>query len=198
MTKLFTKLIRPTSIFLGLTFFGAGMAKLYFEHRYFGWIGPVWLEEKLEPYQLGMYARFIAYAQVIIGYLMFTLRFRLLGAIMAIPLIVNILMITISQNWSGTPYVLAVLLAMNLYLIIMEGKWLLPLVGVGANRPYSLSQMTIKGHMIWGVGLMLNLVSIAISFHQIYAAWGVSLLGITMSFVAFKFDENPAFKNDTI
>lgn len=189
MAKLFSRLIKPTSIFLGMTFFGAGMAKLYFQHRYFGWIGPVWLEERLEPYQLGLYARFIAYSQVIIGYLMLTLRFRLLGAIMAVPLIVNILMVTISQHWSGTPYVLSILLAMNLYLLIMEGGWLLPLLGIAPKAIWPVTQKKGKGHLIWVVGLMLNLASISVSFYQVYAAWGISLLGITLSFISFRLDK---------
>ncbi|WP_258097799.1 hypothetical protein [Marinoscillum pacificum] len=189
MAKLFARLIKPTSIFLGLTFFGAGMAKLYFQHRYFGWIGPVWLEERLEPYQLGLYARFIAYSQVIIGYLMLTLRFRLLGAIMAMPLIVNILMVTISQHWSGTPYVLSILLAMNLYLLIMEGGWLLPLLGIAPKAIWPVTLRNWKGHLIWMVGLMLNLASISVSFYQVYAAWGISLLGITLSFISFRLDK---------
>ena len=48
--KLFSEkaIVQLLAIFLGFTFFGAGMAKLYNGHSYFGWIGPVWLIESLE------------------------------------------------------------------------------------------------------------------------------------------------------
>lgn len=189
LPKKFTdKLIGPTSIFLGLTFFGAGMAKLYAEHQYFGWIGPVWLEEKLEPYGLGLYGRFIAYSQVIIGYLLFTLRYRLLGAIMAMPLIVNILMVTISQNWTGTPYVLVVLLLMNIFLIYKEGRWLVKLIGLPVDLTLSASPYSRRGDVIWISGLFLNLFSVTVSYYQIPLAWTLSILGMVLSFIAYRSD----------
>ena len=74
-------------VFLGLIFFGAGMSKLYFEHKFPGIIGPVWLEDELTQYGLGMYARFIACAQVITGLLLFSQRFATLGALLLFPIL---------------------------------------------------------------------------------------------------------------
>lgn len=91
-------------IFLGLVFFASGMSKLYFEHQFVEIIGPVWLEKELTQYGLGMYARFIGYSQVCVGFLLFTLRYSTLGAVMLIPLVGNIFMVTVSMNWKGTPY----------------------------------------------------------------------------------------------
>ncbi len=179
--SLLKKLIIPTSIFLGITFFGSGMAKLYFEHKYFGWIGPVWLEDKLTPYGLGLYARFIAYSQVIIGYLLLTLRFRTLGSVMVIPLIANILMVTISLQWQGTPFVVGILLMMALFLIYSDRKKLFPLIGIASdyqpNDPWSW-----KANLIWILGLFLNLASIQISSFNLLFAWSVSIIGIGFSF----------------
>ena len=187
MKRLLKSLVKPTSIFLGITFFGAGMAKLYFEHKYFGWIGPVWLEERLEPHGLGLYARFIAVSQVIIGYMMLTLRFRTLGAIMMVPLVLNILMVTISQEWRGTPFVLAVLLMMVIYLLLMDIYRLLPLIGVRpVNTHYP--EYRSKANFIWLVGLVLNILSIPLSEGNLYMAWGVSILGVLISFLAYRWD----------
>jgi uncharacterized membrane protein YphA (DoxX/SURF4 family) len=108
--------ITGTRLFLGLIFFTAGMAKL--TQNFPGLIGPVWLEERLEVYHLGLYARFIAWSQVLIGLLLFTQRFATLGAIMLFPMITNILMVTISLGWRGTPYVNAFLLLLNVILLI--------------------------------------------------------------------------------
>jgi len=33
-------LLNLISIFLGFTFFGAGMSKLFADHQFIGWIGP--------------------------------------------------------------------------------------------------------------------------------------------------------------
>jgi hypothetical protein len=46
-------IIAAIPIFLGVTFWGSGMAKLFFEHQFLGWIGPTWLIERLEPFGLG-------------------------------------------------------------------------------------------------------------------------------------------------
>jgi hypothetical protein len=39
---------------------------------------------------------------------------------MAIPMFLNILMVTISQHWQGTPYVVAFLLLCNMYLLVFD------------------------------------------------------------------------------
>lgn len=181
-------MVAPTSIFLGITFFGAGMAKLYADHAYFGWIGPVWLEERLEPYGLALYARFIAFSQILIGYMLLTLRYRTLGAIMAVPLIINILLVTISLEWRGTPYVLSVLLLMNLYLLWMDRDRLLPIIGHTTKRPLERS-MSIRGHLMWIIGLMLTLISIEVSDFHLQIGWVISMIGITISFLAKRWDE---------
>ncbi len=118
----------PVRILLGLVFFTAGMGKIWPGHAFPGLIGPVWLIERLEAFQLGLYAGFIAWSQIIIGILLLTQRFARLGTVMLVPMLANIFMVTVSQQWGGTPYVLAVFLLMNLYLLLMdfEGlKWLL-------------------------------------------------------------------------
>ncbi|MFK7951687.1 MAG: hypothetical protein AB8B73_02490 [Ekhidna sp.] len=173
-------------LFLGFTFLGSGMAKLYYEHAYLGWIGPTWLEAELKPHGLGLYARFIGYAQVVIGYLLFTFRYRILGAVMAVPLIGNILMVTISMEWRGTPYVLAVLLVMNLFILYRNRYVLNPLIGLSGTLPQTLNA---RNSLIWLSGLMLNLMSIHISYSSIYAAWGVSLIGLFISFYASHLDK---------
>ena len=168
-------------LFLGFTFLGSGMAKLYAEHAYLGWIGPTWLEEELRPHSLGLYARFVAYSQVVIGYLLFTYRYRVVGAVMAVPLIGNILMVTISLQWQGTPYVLAILFLMNAYILFKNRNVLKPLIGLSGIIARKLNG---KNSLIWLTGLVLNLLSIHLSQISIQVAWGVSLLGLFISFWA--------------
>ncbi|HEX7828280.1 MAG TPA: DoxX family membrane protein [Thermoanaerobaculia bacterium] len=113
-------------LFLGITFFSSGMGKL--THGDFpGFIGPVWLEERLAQYGLAFFARFVAWSQVGVGLLLLSQRFATLGAVMLVPMLINILVVTISLQWRGTPYVNAVLLAMNLVLLAADARKLRPL-----------------------------------------------------------------------
>ena len=114
-------------VFLGLIFFSSGLAKL--THGLTpGLIGPIWLEERLAQYGLSLWAQFVAWSQLLIGALLLSQRFALLGAVMLVPMLVNILVVTISLQWRGTPYVNAVLLAMNLFLLWVDRERLKPLL----------------------------------------------------------------------
>ncbi|MBN3521937.1 hypothetical protein JYB62_18170 [Algoriphagus lutimaris] len=185
-------LIQGISIFLGFTFWGAGMAKLYHEHQFFGWIGPVWLIDELAKYGLGLYGVFIAYCQIIIGYLLVTTRYKLLGSIMMIPMIGNILMITISLNWKGTPLVLAFLLLMDLILLVQYKDFFRPIIDEGNTR-YDVKkrpQKTRVGHLVWLAGLALQIISIQISYFNWILACTVVIIGLVLSYLSFKTDQN--------
>ena len=120
-------LVIGTRVFLGLIFFSAGLGKI--THGLTpGLIGPVWLEERLAQYGLGLWAQFVAWSQLLIGALLLSQRFALLGAVMLVPMLTNILVVTISLQWRGTPYVNAVLLAMNLFLLWVDRERLKPLI----------------------------------------------------------------------
>lgn len=181
------RLRNATSILLGLIFFTAGMAKLYADHKFPGLIGPVWLEDELRPHGLGFYARFIAYSQVFIGFLLLTLRYSTLGAIMSIPLVTNILMVTISLQWQGTPMVLSGMLAMNIYLLIYDSKKLLPII-----NPYFF----VPGNKKWLLGFLILILGIPISFYQLYLSYFVVVTGLTISFVSLKTNRQKLTNND--
>ncbi|MBB6611592.1 DoxX family protein [Pontibacter sp. Tf4] len=113
-----TVLIR---LFLGYIFFSAGICKL--THGEFGQlIGPPWLEEALAKHGLGLFAQVVAISQVICGMLLLSQRFSLLGAVMLVPMNVSILAVTVSMNWTGTPYLNAIFLGLNLTLLGLEHK----------------------------------------------------------------------------
>ncbi len=102
---------------LGLVFLTSGLGKFYGSS---GLMGPGWLFERLRPYGLEPYAVFIATSQLIVGYLLLVRRFATLGAVMVFPILLNILVIVITLGWPGTPYVVAVFLAMNGYLLAYD------------------------------------------------------------------------------
>ena len=105
-------------IFLGILFLTAGLGKMV--PGFPGLMGPPWLEEVLVKYDLALFARFIAYSQILIGWLLLSRRFATIGAIMLLPMLLNILVVTISQNWRGTPYVVSIFLVMNLWLLAAD------------------------------------------------------------------------------
>lgn len=119
---------RAIQIFLGLVMFTAGSGKLFDGHAFPGMIGPVWLVEKLEPHGLALFARFIAYSQIVIGYLLFNRHSAALGAVMLVPMLLNILVVTSSLQWRGTPYVVAVFIALNAWLLWKDRERWLPLL----------------------------------------------------------------------
>lgn len=178
------------SAFLGFTFWGAGMVKLYAGHKFIGWIGPPWLVEKLAEFDLGLYAEFIAIAQITIGFMLMTTRYKLLGGIMLVPMILNILMVTISQNWTGTPYVLAVLLAMNGYLLWQFRDFFSPLINETFPKTPKRTEAkrTWTGHGVWLVGLSLNFLSIPVSYEQLTLAFVLSGIGLVLGILAFRVD----------
>ncbi|MFP4090928.1 MAG: hypothetical protein ACLFUB_10605 [Cyclobacteriaceae bacterium] len=166
-------------ILLGFTFFTSGMGKLFAGHQFPGFIGPVWLAERLKEYHLGLYAHFIGYAQVSIGFMLLTYRFRTLAAIMLVPMLANILMVTISLEWQGTPYIVGMLLAMNLYLLWYDRHQLLHLLSGKPSEKIEQRSLSLNGSLLWLGAYLLTLSSIILSFYQLVLAWvfvGLSLL----------------------
>lgn len=104
---------------LGFILLSAGVTKML-QGNFIQLIGPPWLIEVLAKHQLGLFAEFIAISQIIIGFCLLVKRFATLGAVMAIPMFLNILMVTISQDWRGTPYVVGFFLVCNVYLLVWD------------------------------------------------------------------------------
>ncbi|TAE45939.1 MAG: hypothetical protein EAZ89_20980 [Bacteroidetes bacterium] len=184
--KRFTPVLRDgTAIFLGLIFFSSGMGKLYADHAFPGIIGPVWLEELLSKHGLGLFGRFIAWSQVLIGFLLLTLRFRTAGAVMLVPMVANIFVVTLALEMPGTPYVLVFLMLLNLCLLWFDRHLLLPLIG-GPVLPLPVARRPFReeGHLVWIIGLELISASVVLSLYALPVAWTVCSLGLCMAWGA--------------
>lgn len=181
------------SVLLGLVFFSSGMAKLYAGHRFPGFIGPVWLEDALAEHGLGLLGRFIAWAQALIGWLLLTQRFRALGAVMLVPMLLGILLVTVSLHWQGTPYVIAVLLAMNLFLLWAERLLLLPLLTrQPAAFPAPEPPLSLPGHLAWLGAAALAAGSVWVSAFMVQAAWGMAAAGLAAAYAGRQIDRMAA------
>ena len=87
-------------LLLGAFMLSAGLYKL--SDNQIPWLmGPPMNHALLAKYGLQLFAQFIGVAQLIIGLLLLTGRFALLGALMLVPIWAGIIMFTWSQDWQG-------------------------------------------------------------------------------------------------
>jgi hypothetical protein len=163
---LFDLAVVGTRIFLGFVFFTAGMGKLTHGHYFPLTMFPMSLAKILEPHGLGLWGEFVAWSQVIIGFLLMSQRFATLGAIMSLPLILNIFVITVSLGFGGTPYLNGFLIALNLFLLAADYHKLkfLFIDDVAEFRKVPLRRRCWPADALWAVALALCLV--AGSFHE--------------------------------
>ena len=111
---------------LGVVFALSGLSKL--EPAVPNVIGPIQLESLLAPHGLALLARFVAVSEAAVGLLLLWRRTATLGAVMLVPLLTGILLVTTSLHWRGTPVVVAVLLGLNAVLLVYDLPKLLPIL----------------------------------------------------------------------
>ena len=71
-------------------------------------------------YQSGLYWKFIGVSQLIAGGLLMTQRYARLGAVMNLPIILNVFVITLSYYFAFTPVITGFMLAANIMLVLWE------------------------------------------------------------------------------
>lgn len=106
-------------LLLGALMLGGGLYKLSDNHLP-GLMGPPMDHAFLAKHGLEIFARFIGLAQLMIGLLLLTGRFSLLGALMLVPMWAGIIMLTWSQHWTGTPYLTTGFLVLTLGLLLHD------------------------------------------------------------------------------
>jgi uncharacterized membrane protein YphA (DoxX/SURF4 family) len=137
---------------LGLLFAFSGFAKLI--PGFPNTMGPVNLEAALAPHGLALFARFVAVSEVAVGLLLLTRRFATLAALMLFPMLLSILVATVSMQWRGTPYVNTGFLLLNLALLLYDYPKLLPLLGErSAENTLAAVLARHKSHCWWILGM---------------------------------------------
>lgn len=71
-------------------------------------------------YQSGLYWKFLGLGQLIAGLLLVTQKYAKLGAILFLPIICNVFVITISYDFNGTPIITGLMLLATILLIIWD------------------------------------------------------------------------------
>lgn len=145
-------------------------------------------------YQTGAYWRFLGWAQLAAGVCLLVPQLMTLGAVMFLPIIVNILVITLALHFTGTPAVVGVMLLADLYLIFWDFDRFKSVIWPQANSsdmrmpagvPAHWSKLERSGYLIgtgaglgaflWTRGLLPQLLIIPCLFAAIAAA-GMVLL----------------------
>lgn len=130
-------------------------------------------------YQSGLYWKFLGTAQVLAGFLLMTQRYAKLGAIINLPIILNIFIITLSYYFALTPVVTGLILLANMLLLLWEWNELKILFNL---RPQFDTGFRLENDKIWQLmGLLLFVFTfgyrLVINNYNI-AFWAVTCLSI--------------------
>lgn len=86
-------------------------------------------------YQTGAYWRFLGLSQVVAGLLLLIPATAFYGAVLFLPILVNVVIITIAIEFKGTPMITIPMLFANLWLLAWDWpRWRAVLI-TGASRP---------------------------------------------------------------
>lgn len=97
-------------------------------------------------YQSGIYWKFVGFGQLVAGLLLMTQKYAKLGAILFLPIILNIFVITISYDFRGTPFITGSMLLANILLIIWDWDTLKVLFN---KQPVFPKKDRIENNSIW-------------------------------------------------
>lgn len=142
-------------LLLGALMLGGGLYKLSDNHLP-GVMGPPMDHAFLVKNGLEIFGQFIGVAQLLIGLLLLSGRFALLGAVLLVPMWLNIIFLTWSQHWTGTPFLTTGFLVLNVGLLLHDYprlKWLLyPPTDAGAFRAQRLATAPLPVELLWWLG----------------------------------------------
>lgn len=108
-------------------------------------------------YQSGLWWKVMGLGQLIAGLLLMTQRYAKLGALMFLPVISNVFVITLSYDFRGTPVITGLMLIANILLVLWDWDELKILVNKAPEMP---QQNRLENMRIWEItGLALFLFS---------------------------------------
>lgn len=81
-------------------------------------------------YRTGFYWNFLGFMQLLTALLLLIPRTTFLGALLYLPIIINIFIIVTAMNFTGTPFVAGLMLLANLYLLFWDYDKLLKILKI--------------------------------------------------------------------
>ena len=104
-------------------------------------------------YQSGLWWKFLGLGQIVAGFLLMTQRYAKLGALMFLPVISNVFVITVSYDFKGTPVITGLMLLANIMLVAWNWDELKILVN---KTPVINTALRFENMRIWEItGLAL-------------------------------------------
>lgn len=193
--RLIPFVITGTRILLGLIMFTAGMSKL-FHGAFPGLIGPVWLTDELRKYGLEYLGQFIAWSQAVIGLLLLTQRFATLGAVMLLPMLLNIFMVMLSlgihysepghiNSAFNTSIIIAFLLLLNAALLFYDFHKLKFIFDENADflKTRKVKRRNRMADVIVMAGMLICLISPLLFSVNKMASYGVVAIGLMVCMI---------------
>jgi hypothetical protein len=131
----------------------------------------------------GIYWQFIGWTQVLAGVLLLTQKWARVGAIIFFGLILNIFVITVAYEFTGTPWVAGLMLLATVYLLIWDIDSLKYLLISPNMQHFTPSKpLPISDHKVWIYLGGILAVTLLWSLTQTFPLWikftGVFLLGL--------------------
>jgi hypothetical protein len=150
--------------------------------------------EQLQPIQQffrvmsdsGLYWQFIGWSQIIAGVFLMTQKLARLGAIIFFGLILNIFIITLSYNFSGTPVITGLMLLAILYLLIWDLPAFMPIIKNSFN--YTSAPLKLADHSFWmilGWVMLASIVLQALTHQNTLFQLGLSLVEGLLGFIVY-------------
>ncbi len=142
------------------------------------WNTPAHIFEVL--YQSQVYWKFLGWGQFIAALLLMTQRYSRLGALVFLPISVNIFFITVSYGFTGTPIITGLMLLANIALIIWDWGYFKVLFNVHSNDVKRQKEWSTD--VVWEI-LGFILFAFTISFRWMLdsfniVTWGATCLSI--------------------
>lgn len=132
-------------------------------------------------YQSGLYWKFIGIAQLIAGFFLMTQKFSKLGALINLPIIMNVFIITLSYYFSYTPVITGLMLIANLLLLIWEWNEIKILFNL---TPSLDNKVRLEKDVLWQIiGLILFLFTFV--YRLLYVAYDLAFWIIICLFIGF-------------
>lgn len=143
-------------------------------------------------YQSGVYWKFLGWSQLIAGMLLMTQFYSALGALLMLPITINIFVITISYFFAGTPIITFLLLLANLFLLVWHYEMFTLFF---CTNKYSVTHRHIKNsgieaNKLWGyLGVILFATTIVyvVLFERTPVYWFLICIAIGFASLLYFF-----------
>jgi hypothetical protein len=143
-------------------------------------------------YQSGIWWKFLGLGQLVAGLLLMTQRYAKLGALMFLPIVANVFVITVSYDFRGTPIITGLMLIANFLLVLWDWDEIKILFN---KTPVFSTTPRFENDKIWELtGLLLFLFTFTYRliqdgynfFFWIVGCFAIVIVGLVIGLIRFR------------